>query len=219
MGSNVNNATSEGHKDVAFDSKDMAKTKAGQKKEYFVKFKEKTAKQKFSEWFHEHKKKILIILGAIVLAAALVFAAFKIIPIITKPKEKTPTEWEEEIGTKEDEIIQYLDDMENSDSNTPYTDTVEHFEELYDQETDPDKKFTLLIAQIRYLTDKGDFDEAEKLIMLAQMPDLNDEQKYQYAMAVYKMYIEAGDETMAGYYYSIAENLPDEAKPNDGGGA
>ena len=117
MGSTVNNATSEGHKDVAFDSKDMAKTKAGQKKEYFVKFKEKTAKQKFSEWFHEHKKKILIILGAIVLAAALVFAAFKIIPIITKPKEKTPTEWEEEIGTKEDEIIQYLDDMENSDSN------------------------------------------------------------------------------------------------------
>ena len=220
MGSNVNNATSEGHKDVAFDSKDiMSKTKAGQKKEYFVKFKDKTAKQKSSEWFKKHKKKVLIIVCAVILAAAAVFAAIKIISVINQPKEKTPTEWKEEIDNSEDEINQYLDEIENSDTNTPYTDTIEHFEEQYDAETDPDKKFALFVAQIRYLTKKGDFEEAEKLVMLAHMPDLTDEQKYQYAVAVSDMYMEAGDDVMANYYYQVADQLPDEVKGSTGGGS
>ncbi len=220
MDSSVNKGTSEGHKDVAFDSKDIiTKTKAGQKKEYFVKFKDKTVKQKSSEWFAKNKKKIIITVCAIIIAAAAVFAAIMIISAINQPKKKDVTEINEEISGTEDSINQYLDDMQNSDSNTPLTDTIEHFEELYDQETDPDKKFALLVAQIRYLTDKRDFDEAEKLVALAQMPNLSDEQKYIYNIAIYKMYVEKGDMDMANIYYSIAEQLPDEAKPNDGGGA
>ena len=207
-----------GSEDIAFDSKDiMAKTKAGQKKEYFVKLKEKTAKQKLSEWFHKHKKKILIILCAIVLAAVTVVAAIKIIPILTQPKEKNTAEWSEEILSTEDEIDSYLKEMQDSDSETPYTDTITHFEELYDQETDPDRKFALLIAQIRYLTDKEDYTEAKKLMAFAVIPDPTDEQTYLYAVAAYNLYTKEGNEKMADFYYSVIQDLSgaEEGGPQD----
>ncbi len=204
MGS-VNKSAS---KDVAFDSKDIiTKSKAGQKKEYFVKFKNKTTTQKSSELFHKHKKKTTVIMCTILVAAVAVFAAIKIISMINQPKEKNVAEWSEEILSTGDEIDQYLEDMQNSDSDTPYTDTIQHFEELYDQETDPDKKFALLIAQIRYLTDKEDYKEAEKLMAFAVIPNPTDEQTYLYAVAAYNLYTKEGNREMADFYYSIIEEL------------
>ncbi|MBQ6510546.1 hypothetical protein IJI94_01095 [Candidatus Saccharibacteria bacterium] len=217
MGSNVNNATSEGHEDTMFNSKDIVGgTKAGQKKEYFVKVKDKTAGQKFSEWFHRNTKKIFITMCAVVLVA---LAAFIVIQIIANSNQPKEVEWGEEISSTEDEINKYLEEIQDSDSETPYSDTVAHFEETYDAETDPDKKFALLIAQIRFLTGKSDYDEAEKLIFYASMPDLDDEQKYIFAVAAYELYIEKEDQEMIDYYYGLIEEMPDEAKSKSGGGA
>ncbi len=106
--------------------------------------------------------------------------------------------------------------MQNSDTDTPYTDTIQHFEELYDAETDRDKKFTLLIAQIQYLIKEGDYDEAEKLVLRAYIPDLTDEQQYILADATYKLYIEKEDQTMADFYDNIRSELSQKIE-SDGG--
>jgi hypothetical protein len=133
MGSNVNNkATSGGHEEVVFQSKDIAsKTKAGQKKEYFVKFKEKTAGQKFSEWCDKYKRKIFIILCAIVGAAVVIFAIIFLIKWINRP---TPEQ------TRAEHLNQIAEETQSLLEQTQYTAATENIEKyISEAKTDEEK--------------------------------------------------------------------------------
>src|SRR5574344_1062712 len=98
--------------DVQFSSKDIAtNTKAGQKKKFFIKFTEKSAGEKFSDWISKHRKKILIILCAVVLLTVAVFVTIYIIQINSKTTEPTTEELTTEISNQETEINDYLLDI------------------------------------------------------------------------------------------------------------
>ena len=209
----------EGQDEVVFKSEDIAtRTKAGQKKKYFVKFKEKPLKVRLSEWFTKYKKKILIIMCVTVAALVLIATIITIITVLTRPKPEPEKDWNEEVSKVEDEIEKYRQDLEESEDATPFTNTIVHFQQQYDQETDPDKKFSLLVAQINYLTYQGEYDEAEKILALASLPDLSEKQKYLYLMANYNLYLEKGDKEMTDFYRVVIDQLPDSAKPEPAGG-
>lgn len=211
----------EGQDEVVFKSEDIAtRTKAGQKKKYFVKFKEKPLKVRLSEWFTKYKKKILIIMCVTVAALVLIATIITIITALTRPKPEPEKDWNEEVSKVEDEIEKYRQDLEESEDATPFTNTIVHFQQQYDQETDPDKKFSLLVAQIKYLTNQEEYDAAERLLSTVKTPELTDKQRYLRALAAYNLYLAQENYDKADFYSKVIDQLPDEAKPAPvGGGA
>ncbi len=207
MGSNVNNATSEGQGDVTFDSKDIiAKTKAGQKKEYFVKFKNKTAKQKSSEWFSKHKKKIFIIMCAVVVAAVAAFVAIKVIfknePEVIHTEE---LDFNTKIDEKYDEIFSAI---QASESSTPYTDVENQYLDAFNNETDNDNKFVLAIALGRYFTSQEEYDKALEIVRKIDW-ELTQIQQFIYYSSIRKIYYISGDEESAEQYDAFIEAIED----------
>lgn len=204
MGSN-NNAAGEGHKgdDVVFKSKDIvSKTKARQKKEYFVKFKEKTAGQKFSEWFNKHKKKIIIIACIVVAAVVAIFAAIKIIAILNKPQPEEPVDWAEETQQTYEEIEDYVTSSEEAD---PYADMNEHYKERYESETDPQKKFTILSAWGQYLEDQELWNEAMDVYLLADISSLDNGCLFQLYYGMWRVSVAQGNDADAKIYMDLME--------------
>jgi hypothetical protein len=198
MGSNVNNkATSGGHEEVVFQSKDIAsKTKAGQKKEYFVKIKKKSFGQRFSEWFTKYKKKILIIMCTVVLVSLAVFAAIKIITIISQPEEKTLEDWNDNLSETYGEIE---DTLNSNTSDTPYTYTVEHYYEQYENETNPDRKFEIAIALGDLLQDSEAYEDAISAYYMIDENNITDSQKYIYYTHLRLVYSKMGNEDRENY--------------------
>ncbi|MBQ6510552.1 hypothetical protein IJI94_01125 [Candidatus Saccharibacteria bacterium] len=167
MGSDVNKTTNGGQEDLVFQSKDItSKTKAGQEKEYFVKFKEKTAGQKFSEWFHKHKKKITIIMCIVVGLAVAAAATIVLIKYLNRP---TPEQ------TKEEELNQIIDEAQNlldTQQYTVATDNIEQHVEEAEAEEDKAEIYTRF-ALTTFKTYAGGNSLGEVLDYLYKAEDIN----------------------------------------------
>ena len=205
MGNIDKNAPSKGQKVVAFKSEDIAtRTKAGQKKKYFVKFKKRPAKERFSEWFSKHKKKIFITMCVTVVVAVVAATATSIIISLTRPQPEPEKNWNEEINKIEGEIEDYVN---SSSAKDPYEDMISHYKATYEAETNPDQKFAIIIAWGQYLTEQQQYNDALDAFFLAEIGNLNDDQFYSLYAGIQTVYIELGDETSASLYGALIDQL------------
>lgn len=205
MGNIDQKAPSKGQDEVVFKSEDIAtRTKAGQKKKYFVKFKEKPLKVRLSEWFAKYKKKILIIMCVTVAALVLIATIITIITALTRPKSVPEKNWSQEISTAQDEVEKYVNE---SSAPNPFADMNDHYRTAYESETDQDKKFITLIAWARYLTENQQYKDALDALFSAQFDHLSDAQLFQLYASIQTVYIKLGDEVNANLWGDLIEGL------------
>ncbi len=132
----------------------------------------------------------------VVLVSLAVFAAIKIITIISQPEEKTLEDWNDNLSETYGEIE---DTLNSNTSDTPYTYTIEHYYEQYENETNPDRKFEIAIALGDLLQDSEAYEDAISAYYMIDENNITDSQKYIYYTHLRLVYSKMGNEDRENY--------------------